>query len=269
MFLAKISQNTMVEPIEIYITFSFVIDKPPDDPYERKWYFKRKQQYTRFLRFYGNSLVGGIDQAKIITVTETETKKKRGKKKPGKVVSIREIKFDVTWSYVKRQTAKMTSEFVFFSSNPSLNCITIEKCLLIIATNTNIFTLLFNELETDNKSFLFAVCRLTYDHVTLNLISLLTETFTHIRFSKYLELPFTIYIKNSNLHNPVKKTPQYLLYTLDSLQSKKAAQIIEENKQKGKGVSFMQSVVQARMIYLIFSISIDPSPKWRPKIQIS
>ena len=32
-----------------------------------------------------------------------------------------EIKFAVTWSYVKRQTAKMTSEFVFFSSNPSLN----------------------------------------------------------------------------------------------------------------------------------------------------
>ena len=32
----------------------------------------------------------------------------------------REIKLDVTWSYVKQQTAKMTSEFVFFSSNPSL-----------------------------------------------------------------------------------------------------------------------------------------------------
>ena len=31
---------------------------------------------------------------------------------------IREIKLDVTWSYVKRQTAKMTSEFVFFPSNP-------------------------------------------------------------------------------------------------------------------------------------------------------
>ena len=29
----------------------------------------------------------------------------------------REIKLDVMWSYVKRQTAKMTSEFVFFSSN--------------------------------------------------------------------------------------------------------------------------------------------------------
>ena len=86
---------------------------------------------------------------------------------------VREIKFDVTWSYVKRQTAKMTSEFVFFSSHPSLNHIKIEKCLLLLATNTNIFTLLFNGLMTDGKSFIFAVCSLTYDHVTSNLISLL------------------------------------------------------------------------------------------------
>ena len=72
---------------------------------------------------------------------------------------IREIKLDVTWSYVKRQTAKMTSEFVFFSSNLSLNHVQIEKCLLLFATNTNIFTLLFKELKTDGKSFIFAVCR--------------------------------------------------------------------------------------------------------------
>ena len=86
---------------------------------------------------------------------------------------IREIKLDVTWSYVKRQTAKMTSEFLFFSSNPSLNHIKIEKCILLFATNTNIFTLLFKELKTDGKSFIFAVCRLTYDNVTSNLISLM------------------------------------------------------------------------------------------------
>ena len=88
-------------------------------------------------------------------------------------INNREIKFDVTWSYGKRQTAKMTSEFVFFSSNPSLNHIKIEKCLLLFATNTSIFTLLFKELETEGKSFIFAVCRLTYDHVTSNLISLI------------------------------------------------------------------------------------------------
>ena len=144
----------MTELIEIYIMFSFVIDKPPDDPYERKWYFKRKQQYTRFLRFYGNSLVGGIDKAKIITVTETEAEKKKGKKKPEKVVSI------------------------------------------------------------DKK------------------------TITNISFQKYLVLPFTIYIKSSDLHLPVKKTPRYLLYTFN-FQSKKAAQIIAENNQKRKGVTFM------------------------------
>ena len=88
---------------------------------------------------------------------------------------IREIKFDVTWSYVKRQTAKMTSEFVFFSSNPSLNHIKLEKCLLLFATNTNICTLLFKEIKTEGKSFIFAVCRLTYDHVTSNLISLMSS----------------------------------------------------------------------------------------------
>ena len=86
---------------------------------------------------------------------------------------IREIKFDVTWSYVKRQTAKMTFEFVFFSSNPLLNHINLEKCLLLFATNTNVFTLLFKELNTEGKRFIFAVCRLTYDHVMSNLISLL------------------------------------------------------------------------------------------------
>ena len=85
----------------------------------------------------------------------------------------REIKFDVTWSYAKRQTARMTYEFVFFYSNPSLNHIKIEKCLLLIATNTNNFTLLFKELQTDGQSFIFAVFCLTYDHATWNLISLL------------------------------------------------------------------------------------------------
>ena len=92
-----------------------------------------------------------------------------------KFLSNREIMFDVTWPYVKLQTATMTSEFVFFSSNPPLNHIKIEKCLLLIVTNTNIFTLLFNELKTDGKSFIFAVCSLTYDHVTSNLISLMIK----------------------------------------------------------------------------------------------
>ena len=82
---------------------------------------------------------------------------------------------------VLRQTAngkrqRWFLKFVFFSSNPLLNHIKIEKCLLLFATNTTIFTPLFKETKTDGKSFIFAVCRLTYDHVTSNLISLLSDT---------------------------------------------------------------------------------------------
>ena len=36
------------------------------------------------------------------------------------VCANREIKLDVTWSYIKLQPAKMTSQFLFFSSNPLL-----------------------------------------------------------------------------------------------------------------------------------------------------
>ena len=90
--------------------------------------------------------------------------------------SSREIKLDDTWSYVKRQTAKMTSEFVFFSSNPPLNHIKIEKCLLLFVTNTNIFTILFKELQTANRRQKFDFCCLLFDarprNVKLNLSSL-------------------------------------------------------------------------------------------------
>ena len=91
-----------------------------------------------------------------------------GRYLPSRVpADFREIKLHVTWTYVKRQTAKMTSEFVFFSSNPSLNHIKIVKCLLLFATNTNNFTLLFKELKTDGKSFIFGA-------LTSSLISLLS-----------------------------------------------------------------------------------------------
>ena len=86
-------------------------------------------------------------------------------------IFILEIKLDVTWSYVKRQTAKMTFEFLFFSSNPSLNHIKIEKCLLLFATNTNIFTLLFQRANDSRQKFHF--CRLLFNvrprNVKLNL----------------------------------------------------------------------------------------------------
>ena len=45
-------------------------------------------KYVRYQRFYGNSLVGGLDDAKIITVKEEVAKKKRGKNKDGKLVGI-------------------------------------------------------------------------------------------------------------------------------------------------------------------------------------
>ena len=78
------------------------------------------------------------------------------------VLFIREIKLDVTWSYVKRQTAKMTSGFVFFSSNPKSKSHKNRKMSPTILHNyKNIFTLLFRELKTDGKSFIFAVCLLT------------------------------------------------------------------------------------------------------------
>ena len=66
--------------------FFLSLDKPPEDPWQRRRYFKEKQKYVRYHRFYGNSLVGGIDQAKIITVMETGAKKKKEKDKQGKMV---------------------------------------------------------------------------------------------------------------------------------------------------------------------------------------
>ena len=68
----------------------------------------------------------------------------------------REVKHDV---YGRRQTAKITSDFLFFSCNPQINHAKIEKCLLLFTANTNILILLYRELKTDGKSIIFAVCR--------------------------------------------------------------------------------------------------------------
>lgn len=61
-----------------------ITDNPPNNPWLRKRYYKDKQKFVRFQRFYGNSLVGGSDQQKIITVTESGSKKKTGKRKERK-----------------------------------------------------------------------------------------------------------------------------------------------------------------------------------------
>ena len=83
----------------------------------------------------------------------------------------REIKFDVTWSYVKRQTAKMTSEFVFFSSNPSLNHIKNGK---ISPTNRHKYKYFHSTVQrAKDRRQKFHFCRLPFDvrprHVKLNL----------------------------------------------------------------------------------------------------
>ena len=70
----------------------------------------------------------------------------------------REFKHDV---YGRRQTAKITSDFLFFCFNPEANHTKKAKSLLLFRANTNILILLYRELKTDGRSFIFAVCRLT------------------------------------------------------------------------------------------------------------
>ncbi|XP_022803066.1 probable ATP-dependent RNA helicase DDX60 [Stylophora pistillata] len=61
-----------------------ITDNPPNDPLLRKRYYKDKQKFARFRRFYGNSLVGGSDQQISIPDPESGSKKKTGKKKEKK-----------------------------------------------------------------------------------------------------------------------------------------------------------------------------------------
>ena len=70
---------------------------------------------------------------------------------------IREFKHDV---YGRRQTAKITSDFLFFSYNLEINHTKIEKCLSLFTANTNVLIPLYRVLKTVGKSFIFAVCRL-------------------------------------------------------------------------------------------------------------
>ena len=63
--------------------------------------------------------------------------------------------------YSRRQTVKITSDFLFSSCNPYINHTKIDKCLLLFTTDKYIFTLLYRQLKTVGKNFIFAVCRLT------------------------------------------------------------------------------------------------------------
>ena len=58
---------------------------------------------------------------------------------------------------------KLSTNFLFFHTK-------IENSLLLFTANTNILILLYRELKTDGKSFIFAVCRLPFAvNVILNL----------------------------------------------------------------------------------------------------
>ncbi|CAH3109026.1 unnamed protein product [Pocillopora meandrina] len=61
-----------------------ITEKPPKDLCQKKQYFRAKQKYIRFQRFYGNSLVGGTDQQKVIVVQEPGSKKKKVERKESK-----------------------------------------------------------------------------------------------------------------------------------------------------------------------------------------
>ena len=74
---------------------------------------------------------------------------------------IKEIKLDVTRSYVKRQTPKVTSEFVFFSSNPSLNNIKIEKMSPTIRHKYKYFHSTVQRAKDRQQKFHF--CRLPFE----------------------------------------------------------------------------------------------------------
>ena len=60
----------------------------------------------------------------------------------------RELKHDV---YGRRQTAKITSDYLFSSCNHTK----IDKCILLFTTDENIFSLLYRQLKTDGKSLPF------------------------------------------------------------------------------------------------------------------
>ncbi|XP_068760168.1 probable ATP-dependent RNA helicase DDX60 isoform X4 [Montipora capricornis] len=62
-----------------------ITEKLPDDPRLRKKRLIGKQKFARYHRLYGDSLSGDIGLAKTIIVTNTNTQKKKGKKKEGKV----------------------------------------------------------------------------------------------------------------------------------------------------------------------------------------
>ena len=66
----------------------------------------------------------------------------------------------MTFTADGKRTAKVNSNFLFFSCNPYVNQTKIKKSLLPVTANANTLILLHRELKTDDKSFIF--CRLPF-----------------------------------------------------------------------------------------------------------
>ena len=89
-------RKSCVANYELKISLIRSSDKPPTDPKEREKHRKQRDKYFSYQKLYGDSLVGGVDKARIITVEEEVPKNKgkkkvpknKGKKKDGKMVGI-------------------------------------------------------------------------------------------------------------------------------------------------------------------------------------
>ena len=133
----------------------------------------------------GSSINSSIVSRMVISVHELVSSK------------MQEFKHDV---YGRGQTAKITFDFLFFSCNPSLNHTNMEECLLLFTANTNIFSLLYRQLETEDKSsfFLFAVRRNVMLHLSDRVVRTLKRTM-HYALCMYEKVfsPLTVAIEKS------------------------------------------------------------------------
>ena len=77
-------RKSCVANYELKISLIRSSDKPPTDPKEREKHRRQRDKYFSYQKLYGDSLVGGVDKARIITVEEEEVPKNKGKKKVSK-----------------------------------------------------------------------------------------------------------------------------------------------------------------------------------------
>ena len=111
-----------------------------------------------------------VPDTKFVSATNVARAGKRGNISVGNNVSAtmclrlpgpleRLERFSMTFT-ADGNTAKITSDFLFSPCDPEINHTKIENSLLGFTANSKILILLYRELKTDGKSFIFAVCRL-------------------------------------------------------------------------------------------------------------